>query len=218
MELIKIVPGNFAELNKLNGNFKKDTQRIRATIDTTEEKDFYIGKFPDLLFGMLKLFPNIRHHHCHQGEHKYPNRDFDIRHLGAPIKIVGDVIDTVHLVEHISLEIQCQVDDLDECSGLTCNYWEPENRFDVFIECNKPAIATFSCNFAFQLCTSMLNGTKNDFHIDEVIKMARAIEKSGEYSLHVLARLLKWSKKKTMGNLKLLEQFNFPLPWMRTAA
>ncbi len=45
MKLLKIIHGNFEELNKLNTNFKIDTQRIRATIDTTEDKQ---GKPKDL--------------------------------------------------------------------------------------------------------------------------------------------------------------------------
>lgn len=218
MKLIKIVEGNFDELNKLNSNFKKNTKRIRATIDTTAEKSFYLGKFPDLLFCVLRYFPNIRHHHCHQGEQDFSARDFDIHQLGAPIKIVGDVIDTVHLVEHISLEIQCQVDQLDQCSGLTCNYWDPENRFDVFLECRKPTVANFSFHLAIQICNDLIYDQEANFSIDDIIQLAHTIEKSGEYSLHVLARLLKWTKKKTKRYLDLLEQFNFPLPWMRTAA
>ncbi len=218
MKLIKIVEGNFDELNKLNSNFNKDTKRIRATIDITADKSFYLAKFPDLLFAVLNFFPNIRHHHCHQGEQDFPNRNFDIRHLGAPIKIVGDVIDTVHLVEHISLEIQCQVNQLDQCSGLTCNYWEPEYRFDVFLECRKPSVAKFSIYLALQLCNDLIQDRNLDFSIKDIIQIAQIIEKTNEYSLHALARLLKWTKKKTMQYLKLLEQFNFPLPWMRTAA
>ncbi|MCA9735107.1 MAG: hypothetical protein H6696_20850 [Deferribacteres bacterium] len=218
MKLVKILEGNFEELKKLNTNFKADTQRIRVTIDTIHEKPYYINKFPDLLFKTLQMFPNIRHHHCHQGEQVYSNRDFDIRQLGAPIQIVGDVIDTVHLVEHISLEIQCQLDELDECSGLTCNYWEPENRFDVFIECRNPEIATFSCHLAVLLSTDILEGIESDWQVDDIIDIAKIITKTNEYSLHTLAKMLKWPKKKTLQNMKLLEQLYFPLPWLRSAA
>ncbi|KAA3657556.1 MAG: hypothetical protein DWQ10_13040 [Calditrichaeota bacterium] len=218
MKLLKIVEGNFEELNKLNTNFKKETQRIRATIDTVHDKHFYLHKFPDLLFETLQLFPNIRHHHCHQGEQGYSGRDFDISHLGAPIQIVGDVIDTVHLVEHIAIEIQCQVGELDECSGLTCNYWEPENRFDVFIECRNPAIASFSCNFAVLLAKEILKGNGHDWCVDDILDIAKIIEKTNEFSLHTLARILNWSKKKTLKNMQLLEQLSYPLPWLRSAA
>lgn len=210
MELIQINSSRTQEIKRLNGNFKDDTLKLKVTIDTTKSKSYYINTFPTLLFKILELFPNIKQHNCFQGEAEFASRNMPLMNIGLPIKLVGDVIDTVHLLEHVILEIQCQVDNMDECSGLTCNYWEPENRYDVFIECNHIEVATFSTKIALQLFNSILYDEAHVVGVNDIVKMASHLRDQKHYSIDKIAQKFRWSKTKIEKNIMLLQELSYP--------
>ena len=218
MKLIKIKRGRFSEIEHLNTNFKHDSLQICATVETTNSPETYLARFPDLLFSVLKTLPNLKHHHCHTDMTPYMQRSGQIYQFNSPLKLVGDVIDTVHLLEHVALEIQCQLDNLEACSGLTCNYWEPENRFDIFIECKNPRIAIFSFRLALRLCNAILNHEKKNMDIGEMILLAQTINKTQIITPEVLARKMEWPLVKVYRCMKSLEGLNFPAPWWLMAA
>ncbi len=210
MKLIGFEEGLFPELDNYNAGFIKGSRRLKATIDTLSSKTHYIENYPELLFNTLDLLPNIRNHRCSHGENEHAGRDYDMSHIFSPIKIVGDVIDTVHLFEHVALEIQCQVAEMKECSGLTCNYWEPETRYDVFIECEETSVAEFSCLTSLKLINSQINTPDEPFNIRDVLQLAITITRKGYEDPEALAAHLGWSNGKLNRMMAELRELKFP--------
>lgn len=218
MKLIATKHGRFAEIDHLNPNFRNEYKRLKITIDTVAPKEFYLGNFPTLMFTILELFPNLRNHSCNHGKTNHTQRDYDTSHLIAPIKIVGDVIDTVHLLEHVILELQCQIGSMEVCSGLTCNYWEPENRYDVFIECAEPELATFACNLALDVFQKISNEDVSIEDVRDLLQIAHTVYGGIEISTYDVARELNWPTRRVSRLIEKLEKFNFPFPAMQPAA
>jgi len=210
MKIITCEDGAFPEINHLNHDFKTDSLRLRITLDTTLSRDYYINLFPKLLFTVLDIFPNIRKHHCSHGQNSDTLRENSMDHLPSPIKLVGDVIDTVHLFEHLTLELQCLIGQMAQCSGLTCNYWSPENRFDVYIECDDSRIAQFSCNAAIALFNNMLHAEEKMVSTLDAIYLAQTISKAGWQKQEIIKQKLGWSELKFEQAEEHLRTFAFP--------
>ncbi len=210
MKLIGFEEGLFPELDNYNAGFNKGSRRLKVTIDTLAAKTHYIENYPELLFNTLDLLPNIRNHRCSHGENEHAGRDYDMSHIFSPIKIVGDVIDTVHLFEHVALEIQCQVAEMQECSGLTCNYWEPETRYDVFIEYEEAPIAEFSCLTSLKLINSQINTPEEPFNIRDVLMLATTIARQEVEDASSLSSHLGWSNGKLNRIIAELQELKFP--------
>ncbi len=220
MKLISVQYGDFEEIEHLNPNFQKNFLKLKLTLDMLSPKEIYIENFPRLMFTLIEALPNLRYHQCSHGEKRHLKREYDPSHLISPIKIIGDVIDTVHLLEHTILELQCQISEMDVCSGLTCNYWEPENRFDVFVECTEPNIAIFSSNVAIAALKNIIYNT-NDFDLpslSDTVAIAKQIYSRGITDADELAGALQWSKPKVQSEIKRLDRFNFPFQILQPAA
>lgn len=218
MKLISAEPGKYPDINRLNHNFRADSNRIKFTIDTISPKSLYLDRFPKLLFTTFDLLPNIKKHRCTRGATTEAFRDYDMSHLVSPIKLIGDVIDTVHLLEHVVLELQCQIGAMPECSGLTCNYWEPENRYDVFIESDETELARFSCKMALDLFDTIIYGSEKEIDLPDLTILARRIYGRGTVSKAGIARDLAWSGERVSEKMARLEAFNFPLKSLKFAA
>ena len=218
MKLIATDHDFFPEINNFNPRLKKGSRRLKLTIDTISPRALYLERFPSLLFSILDLFPNIKRHRCGHSQVHENFRDYDTSHLLAPIKIMGDVIDTVHLLEHVTLELQCQIGGMDVCSGLTCNYWEPENRFDVFVECEEPALGLFSCNFAMDVLQKLIYGPEESIEVDDPIALARSLYENQGCSIAEVQHNLAWPEERVARNLARLEALKFPREIIRNAA
>lgn len=219
MNIVTMQSGYFSDIDHLNPNFRKDFKKLKITLDTPYERGFYLQKFPVLLFTVMDMLPNLRHHRCSHGDQKHIHRQYDMSHLVSPIKIIGDVIDTVHLLEHTILELQCQISEMEICSGLTCNYWEPENRYDVFVECTEPDLAIFSAEVSVATFNRILEGTSHlELDLGETIRLARTIYKYDLTSIRQIARRLSWSEQKVIRGMEELEQYRFPFRALQPAA
>lgn len=219
MHLIATEYGRFAGIDQINSNFRNDRMRLKLTLDTESPRKLYLDQFPQLLFSVLEIFPNLRSHRCQQGESGFTKREYDLSHLVTPIKIIGDVIDTVHLLEHVILEMQCQIGIMDECSGLTCNYWEPENRYDVFIECDEPELGLFSCNASLDLFRKLLYGSDTArIDIADMLAVAAKIYHAETDSIAALSEMLAWRESKITRIMERLEELSFPFHVLQPAA
>ncbi len=219
MKIISIQSGTFPEIERLNRNFRKEYQKLKITLDTLSGREFYLKRFPNLMFSIIEMLPNLRHHRCSHGENIHISREYDPSHLISPIKILGDVIDTVHLLEHTILELQCQISEMEICSGLTCNYWEPENRYDVFVECTEPNLAAFSTELSVALFNHLLYAPNEQFpDIKDIIRLARTVYKHELRSIRQISTLLNWSEEKVIEGMERLEQFKFPFRVLQPAA
>ncbi|RMD96565.1 MAG: hypothetical protein D6814_11165 [Calditrichaeota bacterium] len=218
MKLISLQHGRFSEIDQLNGNFRKEFLKLKITLDTLSPQKFYLDRFPGLMFTLIEILPNLRHHHCSHGDNEHLSREYDLSHLITPIKIIGDTIDTVHLLEHMILELQCQISEMQVCSGLTCNYWEPENRYDIFVECNEPDLCTFSTYVSLAFFNQFLYRKGELFNIQDVIRLARTIYRQDSRSIRHIAKMMNWSRDKVISEIERLERFSFPFQSLHPVA
>ena len=116
MKLIATDYGTFSGIDHLNDRFEHGSDRLKITVDTVSPRALYLERFPQLLFEVLEIFPNLQRHRCSHGQIDSRYRQYDMSHLVSPIKLVGDVIDTVHLFEHVILELQFQIGTMEACS------------------------------------------------------------------------------------------------------
>lgn len=218
MKVIDLRHGRFAEIDHLNPNFRKEYGRLRITVDMLSPREHYLDQFPFLMFSIIDLFPNLKNHSCSHGQADHTVREYDMSHLISPIKIIGDVIDTVHLLEHVILELQCQIGVMHVCSGLTCNYWEPENRYDVFIETAEPELAKFACNFALELFNNLLYEREGHINLQDVVKAAQILYSNHSRPAHEVARDYEWPNSQFSELLQKLQELNFPFQHVQPAA
>ncbi len=219
MKLVSVQNGDYSEVEHLNPNFQKHHPKLKITLDTISPREFYLENFPRLMFSIIEMLPNLRYHQCSHGENRHLRREYDLSHLITPIKIIGDVIDTVHLLEHAILELQCQVSDMPVCSGLTCNYWEPENRYDVFVECNEPEVALFSTHAAVAVFNKLLyDDPAASPPLNDLIQIASDIYRHGMRTEEELAQSLNWTAARVSSGLEWLEEFKFPFEILEPVA
>jgi hypothetical protein len=61
-----------------------------------------------------------------------------------------------HLMEHMIIDLQSNITGMDSCSGITCGYKNPPNRFDMFVECKDQTVGLFSVLFTTDVFARLL--------------------------------------------------------------
>jgi hypothetical protein len=203
--------GSFTELDRLNPRFITGSLRMKLCIATTESDTYYLENFPHLLFRLIEMFPNLRRHDCSAGNEMSGFRDLDIAHHLLPFNIVGGVIDTPHLLEHLIIELQCSLAHMPMCSGITCGLWEPENRFDVFVECESETMATFAGRLGVKIVNDVLRHGEISVSLERIVRLAPVLRQNPGWNAPRLARQLGWQPAVARRTLKALREFEFPL-------
>lgn len=210
MKIIDSVTGAFPEIDRLNPRFTPGSLRLKLTVDTTEPRAHYLDNFPELLFRLMDIFPNLRRHDCNGGSEMNDFRDVKIAHPLLPLKIVGDVIDTVHLLEHVIIELQCSLTKMPMCSGITCNLWEPENRFEVFVECESASMGNFTGRLGVQVINDVLDHGQMSPSPSRIVQIVPLLLQTPVPDARRLAQQLQWSANVVQRTLKELHDYKFP--------
>lgn len=172
MKIIAISHGKFTDISYLHRNFQNGVKRLRITVEVNRsfKKN---GHFSFVFNQLLTIMPSLARHKCCEnwiGPWPAPKLS-----SGIPIKKVGDSTDFAHLVEHVIIDLMCNVGQMSLCSGITCGYQSPQNRFDLFIECPDKRIGVFSANLAVYLLDNLLSGRKLPANSKETINLARIL-------------------------------------------
>lgn len=210
--------GSFPEVDRLNPRFVANSLRLKLCIDMTEPPSYYLESFPHLLYRLIESFPNLRRHDCSAGEEMNGFRGLQIAHHLLPIKIVGSVIDTAHLLEHLIIELQCSLAQMRMCSGITCGLWEPENRFDIFVECEKANVASFAGRLGVNIVNEVMRRGKMTSSQERMLRIAPMLLECPTLSSAHLARQLKWSTAIVSRSLSALRELEFPFEQEHTFA
>ncbi|MEW5806486.1 MAG: hypothetical protein AB1756_03920 [Acidobacteriota bacterium] len=140
----------YPEIIHLNPQFNPKIKLLRATILIDWKEDQKRKKIERLITKMAEISSTIHMHRCSddgvylpfakQGKKK-KKKSFD-----------GDVA-LAHLIEHLTIDFLCFVTELRKCSGVTCAFRRPRNKFDLFIE----SIEVLPCIFSFSLAVSAVD-------------------------------------------------------------
>jgi hypothetical protein len=155
MIIVDIDYKHFSEVNHLNKNFIPGVNKLKLTIDAISSSRIYQQCYPIIAAQFNVLFPNLKKHLC-----CYEKLNNDFIKKAQQNDTMDSITDIIHLIEHVIIDIQCSVSKMKICSGITCNYYEPRNRYDIFVECIDDQIGYYGAQLAIELVIRMLNNDR----------------------------------------------------------
>jgi len=171
MHIRRIQYARVPRIGMLNHNFDPDRRHLVVTLDVEGYVSPPANDFHTIYHALSDLLPTLSQHRCCEEWENTPlflNED-----EGVSLKWVNEVADVAHLVEHVIVDLQCAITDMTKCSGITCGHKDPENRFDLFIECDDPTVGAFSAHFANYLVGAMFTKPRLSHQYREIIRAAR---------------------------------------------
>jgi hypothetical protein len=210
VEIKEISYGEFPEVFGLNKRFKPGGKKLKVVLDVFLPKKKDKLDFSLVYRKLLRLLPTLEKHKC--GEDLFRNLQ---SHTETFSEKTEETTHIAHLIEHMIIDLQSNITKMDSCSGITCGYKNPENRFDLFIECRDEEVGKFSTFFAVDVMEKLLSGknlAKKNFRMIELVKYLRGnISLSQKSELINLASQiasdLGWTKRTVVSLLKELKNF-----------
>lgn len=209
MEILAILYGQFPEVLKLYSRFQPGVAQIKMVIDIEPSGGFERAKFLKVFGELSEFFPTITQHSCCEEWQSLPL--YLEEESGVSVKRVGECADVAHLIEHVIVDMQVRIGGMSKCSGLTCGWKKPDNRFDLFIECTNARIGLFAAQYAVHLVSTILNKSGLSPRHRYVLELAEHLitDPGTRIDVDELAERLGWSRRNTMMALETLERFGF---------
>jgi hypothetical protein len=209
MKILAIVYGYFPQVFKLYSRFQPGVRHLKVVLDIFPAGGFERAKFITVFKQLAEFFPTISKHACCVEWESAPL--YLEEEEGVSIKRVGETADVAHLIEHVIVDIQVSLGGMQRCSGLTCGWKEPENRFDLFVECANARIGLFAARYAVHLVSKTLSKKRLSRRNKLVLELAKYLtENPGtELEAESLSGILGWRKGNVEMALSRLHRFGF---------
>lgn len=208
MRIVSLNFGRFPELEGLSILFKHSCLKLNLVIDVfvPEGKEL---NFEHVYKKVADFLPNLRKHKC--WANLLGGSVFNDGKKGLPFQSVGGITDVAHLVEHMIIDLQATVGQMKSCTGLTCGYQDPSDRFDLFIECKDKKVATFCSNLAVKMMRELLWEGKLSSEYSKSILLAKHLYAEAElfFSPEKLSQRLGWQKEELASQMKELISLKF---------
>jgi hypothetical protein len=154
LDIREISYGEFREISDLNPRFRSGSRKVRIVLDVHSPQLEPDGVDLSGVFGRLRhLLPSLEKHQC--GERLFS--DLKSGRKAPPGQPLDQLTDIAHIMEHVVIDLQSKITGVSLCSGITCGYKNPENRFDLFVECEDRRVGVFSALFAADLLDRLLS-------------------------------------------------------------
>ncbi len=205
MKIIEIEWGEFPQVDHLNPKFIPGSTRLKATLEISFN-DLERGELKNHIQELTQLFPSFSKHRC-ANEHGL-STSFQPK---PGLQQVDKATDVAHLIEHMVIDLQCSLSRMRSCSGITCAYWSPENRYDLFVECASPKVGIFALRFAKEIVEEILAEDKFGPKYKKILQLARFIQKNTPISNDVgeLSSSLRWKDRAVKSYLKELIRLGY---------
>lgn len=193
MHIVRIQYARVPQIRLLNHNFRPEAKHLVVTLDVDGYAPPGTNDFLTIYHALSDLFPTLHRHSCCEEWENTPL--FLNEEEGVAIKWVNEPADVAHLVEHVIVDLQCAVSGMRICSGITCGHRQPENRFDLFVECENPTVGAFAAHFATYLVGAMFSKPRLSHRYRDIVDTARLIAR-GNNGFHdgcELAARMHWS-------------------------
>ena len=205
MKIIEMKWGEFPQVDHLNPKFIPGSMRLKATLEISPDG---LGKrdLKNYIQELNQLFPSFNRHRC-ENEHGLTT-SFQPK---PGLKQVDEATDIAHLIEHMVIDLQCSLGQMRSCSGITCAYWSPENRFDLFVECRDRKVGVFALRLAGEIVEEILIEDKFGPKYKKILQLARLIQKNPQISGNPgkLSAVLKWKERSIKSYLKELIRLGY---------
>jgi len=176
IEVVHLEFGEFPQVNRLNPRFVPRRERLKLTLDVHPPGDPALAAPPALIEPLSSLLPGLHRHRC--GENgRISETTLRRARKGEP---AGEQsADVAHLLEHIIIDFQHEIAAMKICSGVTCGYERPRNRYDVFIESPGQRVSRLCITMACELMNGLLKGQHPDPLYVRIVRLARRIYRNG---------------------------------------
>jgi len=154
LDIQEISYGEFREISDLNPRFRPGSKKVRIVLDVhTPDTDPDGLDLPSVFVRLRHLLPSLERHQC--GERLFDHLKSGKRSFqGEQLEQSTDI---AHIMEHVIIDLQSKITGVNLCSGITCGYKDPDNRFDLFVECEDKNVGVFSALFAADLLDRLLS-------------------------------------------------------------
>jgi len=188
MKIIEMKWGKFPKVDHLNPKFIPGSMRLKATLEISPDG---LGKreLKNYIQELNQLFPSFKRHRC-ENEHGLTT-SFQPK---PGLKQVDEATDIAHLIEHMVIDLQCSLGQMRSCSGITCAYWNPENRYDLFVECRDREVGVFALKIASEIVDEIVTEGKFSPKFKKILQLARFIQRTSGVSSNSgkLSSVLRW--------------------------
>jgi len=154
--LVDITFGHFPEVLHHNHRFIPERGMMKITLFLEKEPQRIESEAWEKLW---QIFPHLRDHQCRGNLCTTQFGQLNQVNSSLPIILTGDSIDLVHLLEHLIIDLQCTIQGMNVCSGITCNYKQPPNKYDIFVECLDRRVGFLTVILAIDILQSILHCT-----------------------------------------------------------
>jgi len=209
MKILAVVYGHFPKVFKLYSRFQPAARHLKVVLDVHPTGGFERAKFLTVFRQLADIFPTISRHSCCVEWESAPL--FLQEEEGVSIKRVGESADVAHLIEHVIVDMQVSIGGMQRCSGLTCGWKDPENRFDLFVECEDARIGLFSAQFAVHLVSRALTTKKLSLRNELILRLAKYLNDNpgAKADAESLSSALGWKKGSMEMAISRLREFGF---------
>ncbi len=155
LDIKEISYGEFREISDLNPRFRAGSRKVKVVLEVhAPEVDAGQADLSSVFAGLNHLLPSLERHQC--GENLFD--DLKSGKKGSFGEQLERITDIAHIMEHVIIDLQSKITGMNTCSGITCGYKEPNNRFDLFVECKDKRVGVLSAFFAADLLKRLLSG------------------------------------------------------------
>jgi len=148
--------GPHPEVQHLNDRFLPGSEKLKTTLDVLGGEGSSDGIPAAAVPRLLEVFPGLTRHRCCGGNDLHSTLFHRRSRSGCALPPTNHGTDLCHLLEHLAMEMVAAVTGARRCSGLTCGYRTPPNRFDLFLECPDPRVGAVALSCAAQILHSLL--------------------------------------------------------------
>jgi len=174
MKIQSVLYGQFPEVFQLYSKFQPGFSHLKVVIDIEPAGGFERARFLTVFRQLSEFFPSISRHSCCEEWQSVPLYIEEER--GISIKRVGECADVAHLIEHVIVDLQVSLGGMTRCSGLTCGWKNPENRFDLFVECMDARVGLFASQFAVHAVSRMMTRKSFSSRNKYVLELAEYLQ------------------------------------------
>jgi len=171
MRITSIHYDRFPQIRMLNHRFQANARHLMVRLEVADYAPPLSRDFVSMYQALVRVFPTLSHHQCCE---QWENTPLFLQEIeGVSLKTAGEIADVAHLTEHVIVDMIVAISGVRACSGITCGHREPENRFDLFVECEDVRLGVFAANFAVYLVRRLYTRPRLSRRYANVVEAAR---------------------------------------------
>lgn len=171
IDVQEILYGDFPQVTPLNPGFVPGVKRLKMTLTIGDGRSN--GGTAEYVEALAGFLPSLSFHRCcgnNSMKETFFERD-QRRHCA--MKETEEGVDLAHLVEHVLIDVQHYIARMRICSGVTCAWNHPRDRYDIFVECLDETVGRTSAGIAVDLVEDLLAGRRPNPRYLCLIQVAR---------------------------------------------